>query len=184
MENTTTPAPTLISSALKNGAILGVISIAITLLLYVADYTLMADWKVGLLSFAIFIGYAIYAGINYRKEIGGFIDFGKAFQHGFIIFAVSALISTLFNIVLYTVVDPELPSKLTEASVEAAAKMMENFGMPEEQMDEALEKTREDTAKRFTVGGLATGYLFALIFCAIFALITGAIVKKKVPEVM
>jgi hypothetical protein len=184
MENTETPAPTLMNNALKHGLILGVISIAITLLLYVADYTLMADWKVGLFSFAVFIGYAIYAGIGYRKEIGGFIEFGKAFQHGLIIFAVSALISTIFNILLYSVIDPELPGKLTEASMEATAAMMEKFGVPEDQLEEAMEKAREDTAKRFTVSGLATGYLFALIFCAIFALITGAIVKKKQPEMM
>lgn len=181
MENQTT-SPTLINDTVKHGGILGIISIALTLVFYVVDYALLADWKVGLFSFAIFIGYAIYAGIGYRKEIGGFLSFGKAFQHGFLIFAISALISTIFNILLYTVIDPELPAKVTEVAVENAEKMMEGFGMSGDAMDEAMAKTRKDTEERYTIVGLAMGYVWALIGCAVFALITGAIVKKKEPE--
>jgi Protein of unknown function (DUF4199) len=130
------------------------------------------------------LGYGIYSGINYRNEIGGYLSFGKAFQHGFVVFAVSALISTIFNILLYTVIDPELPEKITEVAVENAQKMMEGFGMSGDQLDEAMEKTKEDTIKRYTAGGLAMSYGFTLIGCAIFALISGAIAKKKEPETL
>lgn len=181
MENQTT-APTLINDTIKHGGILGIISIALTLVFYVIDYALLADWKVGLISFAIFIGYAIYAGIAYRKEIGGFIPFGKAFQHGFLIFAISALISTVFNMLLYTVIDPELPQKVVEVAMQNTEEMMAGFGMPEDKMEEALVKARKDTEERYTISGLAMGYVWILIFCAVFALITGAIVKKKEPE--
>ncbi|HET9053724.1 MAG TPA: DUF4199 domain-containing protein, partial [Cyclobacteriaceae bacterium] len=162
--------------------ILAAISIVLTLVFYAVDYTLLATIKIGLLSLVIFLGYGIYAGITYRKEIGGYISFKNAFMHGFIVFAVSALISTVFNILLYTVIDPELGQKLTDVSVQNAEEMMRNFGMPEGQMDEALEKARTDAAGRYTIGGLALGYVWALIGCAIFALISGAIVKKKQPE--
>lgn len=181
MENQTT-TPTLINDTIKHGGILGIISIALTLVFYVVDYALLADWKVGLISFAVFIGYAIYAGIGYRKEIGGYLSFGKAFQHGFLIFAISALISTVFSILLYTVIDPELPAKVTDVAVENAEKMMEGFGLSGDAMDEAMAKTRKDTEERYTIAGLAMGYVWALIGCAVFALITGAIVKKKEPE--
>lgn len=167
---------------MKHGVILGIISIALTLVFYVIDYALLADWKVGLISFAIFLGYGIYSGIGYRNEIGGFMPFGKAFQHGFLVFAISALISTVFNILLYTVIDPELPGKITEVAVQNAEAMMEGFGLSGDALDEAMEKTRKDTADRYTLGGLALGYVWALIGCAVFALITGAIVKKKEPE--
>lgn len=176
-----TEKSTLTSNAIKHGVILGVISIVLTLVYYVVDYTLLATIKIALLSLAIFLGYGIYAGIGYRKEIGGFISFKNAFLHGFIVFALSALVSTIFNILLYTVVDPELGQKLTDVSVANAEEMMRSFGMPEDQMDEALEKARTDAADRYTVGGLALGYIYAVIFCAIFALISGAIVKKKQP---
>lgn len=181
MENETT-TPTLMNNAVKHGGILGIISIALTLVFYVVDYSLLASWKVGLFSFAIFLGYGIYAGIGYRKEIGGYLSFGKAFQHGFLIFAFSALISTVFNILLYTVIDPELPQKVTEVAMQNTEEMMEGFGMPEDKMEEALDKARKDTEERYTVSGLAMGYVWILIFCAVFALISGAIVKRKEPE--
>lgn len=181
MENET-KSPTLLNNAIKHGGILGIISIALTLILYVVDYSLMANWKVGLLLFAIFIGYGIYAGIGYRKEIGGYLAFGKAFQHGFLVFALSALISTVFNILLYTVIDPELPQKITEVAVQNAEEMMEGFGMTGDALDEAIEKTRKDTEERYTVAGQAMGYVWALIGCAVFALISGVIVKRKEPE--
>jgi len=171
----------LMNNAIKHGVILSAISIVLTLVYYSVDYTLLATIKVGLLSLVIFLGYGIYAGIGYRKEIGGFISFKNAFLHGFIVFALSAFISTIFNILLYTVIDPELGQKLTDVTVANTEEMMRGFGMPEDKMEEALEKTRTDTAARFTAGGLALGYIYAVIFCAIFALISGAIVKKKEP---
>lgn len=179
----TTGKPTMQSNAIKHGLILGAITIVMTLAVYAIDYSLMVSLKFALLSFLIFLGYGIYAGISFRKEIGGFLSFKDAFLHGFILFALSALISTIFSILLYTVIDPELGQKLTDVSVQNAEEMMKGFGMQEgEAFDEAMEKARTDAAGRFTVGGLALGYVWALIGCAVFALITGAIVKKKKPE--
>lgn len=183
MENANA-TPSFINHAIKHALILGGISVVLTLAAYAIDYTLLASMWFGIISLVIYIGYGIYASINYRNEIGGYLSFGKAFQHGFVVFAVSALVSTIFTILLYTVIDPELPGKVTEVAVENAGKMMEGFGMPEEQMEEALAKTQEDTAKRYTPVGLATGYGFTLIGCAIFALISGAIAKKKEPETL
>lgn len=178
-ENTTQPS--LVNSAVKNGLILGVISILLVLVIYLIDYTILVELKMMLLSLVISLGYAVYAGINYRKEIGGFISFGKAFQHGFLTFAISGILYTVFSIVLYHVIDTELPAKLTEASLANTEAMMTGFGMPEDQLEEAMEKARESTAGQFTVGKQVMGYGFALIFYAIIALISGAIVKKNQP---
>jgi hypothetical protein len=86
MENTTQTPPSLFQHALKHAAILGVISIVLTLAAYAIDYTLLVSMSFAFLSFAVYLGYGIYAGIQYRKENGGYLAFGKAFQHGFITF--------------------------------------------------------------------------------------------------
>jgi hypothetical protein len=174
-------APSLVNHALKNGLILGVISVVITLCLYAIDYTLMGQMKFALLGLLVALGYGIFAGSNYRKEVGGFLPFGKAFQHGFFMFAVSGLVSTIFMILLYNVIDPELPQKLTDASMENTMAMMEGFGMSGDQLDEAMEKARESAGDQFTIGRQLMGYGISLIFSAILALITGAIVKKNQP---
>jgi hypothetical protein len=173
---------TLFNHAIRWGGILGAVSILITMTLYAVDYTLMVQLKTLFLSLLIYLGLVIYAGINYRNSIGGYLSFGKAFQHGFLVLAISALISTIFNILLYTAIDPELPQKLTDASIENTRQMMENFGAPEDQVDEALEQARERSDDQFSVGGLALGYVWILVFSAIMALISGLIVKKNEPE--
>jgi len=181
---TTPPSPTMMQHGLRWGVIVGVVSILLTVALYAIDYTVMVQLKFLLISLAIYFGFAIYAGIDYRKAAGGFLSYGKAWQHAMIVFASSALISTLFGAILYFVIDPELPAKLTEASLENARAMMENFGMPESQMDAELEKARERTANQFTPSGMLMGYVIILLSSAVMALITSIFVKKNEPVEM
>jgi len=174
--------PSLFQHALRWGLIVGAISIAMTSVFYAVDYSMLANWKMGIIIFAMFIGLAIYAGINYRNEGDSFLSYGKAFQHAFILMAVSGLVSTIFTIVLYTIIDPDLPAKLTDVALENAQKMMESFGMPEDQMDKAMEAARKRTENQFSVGGLGMGYGIGLIIYAVLSLITSIFVKKNPPE--
>jgi hypothetical protein len=187
--NEATPAtattPTLVQHGLRWGVIVGIISIIMTVVLYAIDYTLMVQFKFLLVSLAVYIGFAIYAGIEYRKSVGGYLSYGKAWMHTMVIFAVSGLISTLFAALMYAVIDTELPAKLTDAAVENAREMMAGFGMQEgQQMDEAIDKARKDTADRFTPWGQTKGYFILLITSAILALITSIFVKKNEPVEM
>ena len=174
--------PDLKQHAAKNGAILGAISIIISLLVYVVDATIYADWWYGLLLLVISLGYISYSGIQFRNEIGGFLSFGKAYVHGFIAFCTAGLIGILFQILLFQVIDPDLVNILIDASVENTAAMMEKFGADPDSMEEALDKVREDMPDRFSAVGQLKGYGIALIFYAIFSLISGAIAKKKDPS--
>lgn len=171
----------LFQHALKWGLIVGGISIALTCVIYAIDYALLANWKTGIVIFLMFIGLAIYGGINYRNEIGGYLPYGKAFQHGFILMAISGLISSIFMVLLYTVIDPELPEKLVKVGMENAQAMMESFGMPEDQMDKAMEDARKRTENQYTVSGTAMGYGIGLIIYAVLSLITAIFVRKNEP---
>jgi uncharacterized integral membrane protein len=185
MENSsTTEQPTLLQHAFRWALITAGVSITYTMLLYIIDYTLMVQLKMLFIALAVYFGITIYAGVDYRKSIGGFLPYGKAFQHGFIILAVSGLFASLFNLLLYFVIDPELPQKLVDASLENTRAMMESFGAPEESMDEAMEKARESSAKQFTVAGMAMGYIWIAVFSAIMALISSLFVRRNQPEVM
>lgn len=186
MENNSSAeqTPTLFQHAIKFGIIMGGIGIVLTLLLYAVDYSFLADWKLGVIMLLVFIGFIIYAGINYRNQIGGFIPFGKAFQHGFIALAVAGLIGTACNLLLFTVIDPELPQKLADVTIEKTAAMMEGFGVSGEQLDEQLAKMKEEMPAKFGPVGLLTQYMWSLIFYAVLALISGLIVRKNQPELM
>ncbi|MBX2896496.1 MAG: DUF4199 domain-containing protein [Cyclobacteriaceae bacterium] len=166
---------------IKWGLIVGAISITLTVLLYVIDYTLMVQLKTLFLMLLIYLGVTIYAGIDYRNNIGGFLPYGKAFVHGFLVLAISALVATLFSAVLYHVIDTELPQKLTDASLENTRQMMEKFGAPEDAIDKALEDAKGRTANQFTITGQLISYASILFFSAIMALISAIFVKKNQP---
>ncbi|HEY5826666.1 MAG TPA: DUF4199 domain-containing protein [Cyclobacteriaceae bacterium] len=177
-------APTLVSHAIRWGLICGVIGVVISILMYVIDYALMVQLKMLFISLAIYLSLVIYAGIDYRKSIGGFIPYGKAFTHGMMIFAISGLIGTIFSILLNHVIDPELPQKLTEAALENQRVMMENFGAPPDAIEKGLEEARVRTENQYKISGIAMGYVFILVFSAIMALITSLVVRKNEPESM
>ena len=173
--------PTLLKHAIRWGLIVGGVSIGLTTLLYIIDYTLMVQLKTLFTLLAIYLGFVIYAGIDYRKTVGGFLSYGKAWQHGFVILAMSGVVATIFNFVLYNLIDPELPQKLTDASIENTRAMMERFGAPEASMDQALAQARESTSKQFTPAGQALGFLTILASSAIVALISALFVRKNEP---
>ena len=172
---------TLKSHVIKWGLIIGAISIILNILLYVVDYTLMVQLKTLFILLAVYLGITIYAGIDYRNSLDGFLPYGKAFVHGFIVLAISALVATLFNMVLYNVIDPELPQKLTEASLENTREMMTSFGAPEESIDQAVEQARASTEKQFTLTGQLISLVSIFFFSAIMALISAIFVKKTPP---
>ncbi len=185
MEESTQSQPeettSLFQHAVRWGLISGIIVVLLTVVYYVVDISLIVNWKVGLLTFAIYIGFAIYAGIQYRGLEGGYLAYGKAFQHGLVLFAIAALVSTAFNLVLYTVIDPELPGKLADAAVAQTESMLRGFGTPEDAIEEAMDKARGDMENQFSPAGVAKSYLYALIGCAVFALITALFVRKNEP---
>jgi hypothetical protein len=184
MEQTTSTSPNLFKHALKSGAIIGGIGIAITAILYVVDLSLLANLKVGIVMILVFLGLVIYMGINYRKEAGGYLSYGKAFQHGYVTLLVSGFISTLFQILLYHVIDPSIPGALTDISLEMAEEMMAGFGMSGDQLDKAMEQARIDTPARFTVVGLLKQFAWGFLIYAIISVITSIFVKKNEPVTM
>lgn len=172
---------TPVAAGAKAGAILAAINIAITVIMYVADPAAMANWWLGLLILVLNLVLVVVFGIKYRNSVGGYLAFGKAYIHGFVALAVSGFIVILFNILLYTVIDPDLVGVITEASIEKTAEFMQNMGAPSESIDEAIAQMEKDMPGRFTLSGFLTQYGIGLIIYAVVALITALIVKKNEP---
>ncbi|MBL7865096.1 MAG: DUF4199 domain-containing protein [Cyclobacteriaceae bacterium] len=180
-QNTQNAAPTLMSHALKHGIILGVISIILVVVCYVVAFSFMVTFKFIAIVLLICLGYVIYAGINYRNEIGGYMGYGQAFQHGILIMLVSGVLGTLFNLLLYNIVDPELGQKMTDAIIANTEEMMANFGAPQASIDQTIEGMRTEMPQQFTPVGQLIGFGKAIIGYVIIALITSLFVRKNVP---
>lgn len=172
------------SNAIKSGIILGVITIVISLLMYLVDYTLMVKWWY-LLIFTpiIMIGATAYFGVSARNENGGYLNFGKAYIYSIICMLVASVVGLVWSILLLQVIDTELPQMLTDTAVSNQEAMMQNFGAPQDAIDEAIEKSRTDMEESMTLGGQIKGFFTtSLIFAAILSLISSLFIKKKEPE--
>jgi heme/copper-type cytochrome/quinol oxidase subunit 4 len=170
---------TVVQHGIRMGLILGVASIILTLLFYLIDPTLFAKWWLNLIVLFVIIVVVVILGRNYRLSIGGFMSFGDAFKHGFIIFLLSGLLSGFFNILLFQVIDQDLKTVVGDAAIEQTEAMMEKFGAPDEQIEEALEKAEESMAESFSTSGQLKGQMWAILFYVILSLITGLIVRKQ-----
>jgi hypothetical protein len=166
--------------AIKWGLILGLISVIITLLIYLVDIAIFTKTYFSFIYIAVYIGFVIYAGRDYRTQMGGFLTYGKAFLHAFVILLIAGFIDRVFLYILFNFVDPQAAETLLRLTMETTMKTMEAFGAGSsnpEMMDE-MAKGLQDA---YTLGGLAKGYLIMIIGYAVGAAIIGAINKKNEP---
>ncbi|TDQ08498.1 DUF4199 domain-containing protein [Pedobacter metabolipauper] len=166
--------------SLKNGLIIAAVSVVLSLVLYFIN-PLMAYTSLwlGLVLFVLFIALLVYAGKTIRTDAGGFWTFGEAFKSFLIMGLIIASLSTLYNVLLMTVIDPELPVKAGAAIDENTRSMMEKFGSTSEQIDEAMAKAGNNADKlKITPKNVVTSFGVSLAVYGVLALILAAILKK------
>lgn len=166
------------SYVIKYSIIIALVGIATTTLVYIVDETIMIKWWFGLISLAITLGLLIYFGNVMRKENGGYLSFKKGFIFVFLIVIFSSIISTAYSLILYNVIDPDLGARLTEALVDQTTQMLQNFNLPEDQIDESIDKMLEkDNFSAISI--LQSAGIGSVVGGLILGLIVGAIIKKK-----
>lgn len=182
MEETNKTQPDFNTQAIQTGIILGFTSIIFYLGAYIIDVSYIVNWKFGLTLYIIYLILAIILGRKYRSEIGGYMSYGEAFKFSFFAFTVSGVIAILFNIVLYNVIDPELPANLTKIMIETQEQMFSSLGVSDDILDEAILKLEEDVPKQYTTIGQLKSSWVVLIFALILGAISALFIKKNKPE--
>ncbi|EDM38667.1 hypothetical protein PBAL39_21380 [Pedobacter sp. BAL39] len=182
-EKTLGEKKTLNTMAATNGVIIAIVTLVLSLVIHFIDPVLpYTSLLVQLFSFVVFIGLLVYAGTSIRKELGGFWTFGDAFKSFLIIALILAAVTTVYNVVLMTVIDPELPKKAAVAIEESQRSMMARFGATEEQIEEALAQGGNmEERLRITPKNVVTSFGVGLAIYGIIALIMAAILKKNPP---
>jgi hypothetical protein len=153
------------------GAILGFAGVIYSVLLYMLDQT--ANQALGYVSILISLVLLVLGMKSYRNSVlDGVMPFGKAFGFGMVVIAVSALIGTIYQYIMVTVIDPDIMIKM----MEAAEEKMISKGIPDEALEQAMNIT-----KKFMQPGLmaAIGLATSLFFGTIMSLIVAAIMKKE-----
>lgn len=159
------------------GVIIGIVSALITATIYAVDLNLFTEWWIGVLSILTYLVLGIILLVKTKKELKGVFSFKDAFTTYFIAIVIGILISVLFNILLFNVVDPSAKETVNELIIKYTMNMMQKLGAPSSAINEAIAKMRENDP--YSPIELLKGSLFSIGFSSIFGLILAAIFKSK-----
>lgn len=158
------------------GIILGVVSVLITATIYATDITNFVNWMLGIGIFLVALVILIIAVAKAKKAQNGFISFKEAFTTYFIAAALALAIGTIFNYLLFNLIDPSAKETLTEETINMSVEWMQKAGSSSEDIKKVVDEAR--AADSFGIVGLIKSYFFGLIFHIIIGLIVAAAMKK------
>jgi hypothetical protein len=173
---TVSPRP----AGMRWGAILGLISVALTLLymmLGIIDFSgQKSNMLSNIISWAVMIGIFYFAFKQHRdEELGGFISLGRCVSLGFWISLISGFIGAVFIYVYFGFINPDFMANIMDVAVEQA----ESRGQDPEQVRQGMEMV----GWMFSPGFFAAmGLIMSLIFGLVFSALVGLVVKKEAPR--
>ena len=170
---------------IKNGLIYGSVNIIYLMITYVMGVDAMMSYYNVIISLVVSLGLMIFMGTQVRSARGGYMSLKEGFKSIMVIYALGAFLYLLFNHMLGTVIDPELPSKMAEATIEKTMAMLESLNVPEDQLDETYDKmgdVKTAVHENYTLAGFVTSYFWTVLLGSIGALIGAAITKKENPN--
>lgn len=163
------------------GLIVAGIGILYTAIAYLTGNPgLFTVWYLGLGVGVIGIVIQIVGVTKYRSSQGGFMSFKDGFTIYFMTALLATVLSTLFSMLIFNVVDTQFADLVNNEILEATISRMEGFGTPEEVIKQTIEKM-EESGGQFTLMNQLKSLAYAMIFNAIIALIVAAFTKKNRP---
>jgi hypothetical protein len=173
METTTSTRPTITSTALRYGLLVGLASIVFSFILIATNQ--LGNSLLGLVSLAIAIVGIVLAQRDFRARNGGFMSYGEGLGIGALLSLVSGVLSSIFSFV-YRVIDP---SAFDGAIEQARAKMEAAGTMSDAQIDQAM-----TMSQKFSTGpiGFVVGIVGAVFIGTLLSLVISAILKNAKPE--
>jgi amino acid transporter len=166
-------------SILRYGIIVGVVISAYMALLYAAGMDVFANWWYSVIMYPISIGLICYFTIQLRnKHESEPFQLKQTFIILLSMLMLATLISTIWNIVLFNVIDKSLAKELSVRILEETEKTMEKWGAPEEAIKETL-KEMKDLPSQFKPGAQLLSWLKGGLFMALISVVCASFIKRK-----
>ncbi|MCX6333132.1 MAG: DUF4199 domain-containing protein [Bacteroidia bacterium] len=156
---------------LVSGLILGLIGVVYSLVMWFLDLTF--NKNIGYIFMLAEVVILFFLVKSYRDNyMHGMISYGQALGAGVIIFLYATIITSIFSVILYSVIDPELMNKGLAFNEE----MYQKRGMTQEQIDMA---TKVAAKMMKPVISVPIGLVVSMFFGLIISLIVAAFVRKE-----
>lgn len=166
------------SIGMQFGVLAGLGCILFTLVLYLIRIDLV-------LSFWIFAGYAIIVifkiitGLSIRKARNNYVNFKDGLRSIFLVSVISLFMWNVFNAVMFSYINPQLIELSKEKALERTAKIMEIAGASEDEIDDALDKVKDQdfspslstSAMNYAMSCIV-GFIYSLAIAGLFYLVT------------
>jgi hypothetical protein len=168
---------TTAKTALNFGIILGGVSLVYSLMLFFLDMHYQGETATTIIGYLILIAILLWAIRDFKKNNNGYISLSEALKIGVGTSLISALIISIYTIILTQYLDPEFIDKSIEFQKQKL--LQEN---PEISIDNVNKMF--DMQKEFSGPFMISGFIiiFNLFFGFIISLIVGLILKKSKPE--
>lgn len=160
------------------GTVSAITSIIFTLVVYMINKHYLVSFVVGSISIILALVFPILAVVFFRKENNGLLSFKEGFVISFVVLAFAAMINSIFQYILYNVIDPGLVQMILEETIRKSTELMEKFGSSQEDIDKTIESLQEQDIS-FTPKRLMSNYMLNLLFGAFLSLVISAILRKK-----
>ena len=169
--------------AVTNGVIVGILSVVIGIVVYYAAPSLLGSIGFGIASMVVSLGIYVFFTIDLREKIGGFWSFREALKGIFLMAFVAGLLYSVVNYAFYNFVEPQAFEKVASYMEAGTSKTLENMGMEQEQIDEAVSKQMEGIKEQYnpTISQFFKNLAIAVLVQFVMSLIFAAIFKKEAP---
>ncbi len=160
-----------ITTHIFKGLILSAVSIVFSVIMYVFNL-----YEYGWLSWVnliLIMGGIIYGNILFANQSNNNVTFGNIFAHGFKITAVIIVITTVYTLLAFKVLFPDMIDIVLEIQ---RKKMLENPKLTDEMIEQAI-----NLSKKFFVPFAIGGTILGTGFTGAIASLLGAAFAKKNP---
>lgn len=162
------------------GLITGILGALITTLIYVINLELFTSMWIGIGSILLYIIIGIVLLTKTKKELKGIFSFKDAFTTYFISALIGILISVVFNIILFNIIDPGVKETLKEITIKYMTDTMHKFNTPQSAINEAIKKLQENDP--YSTIELIKGTVFKIAFSALFGLLLALVFKSNAAQ--
>ncbi|AFM04141.1 putative membrane protein (DUF2232) [Bernardetia litoralis DSM 6794] len=169
--------------AIRYGLILGVVNI----LLAVFGYLMGVEFAMSY--YAVISGVISFAAIIFvcnriKSENKGIIRYFDAVKLVFITLMLSYVIGSVYNYVFNNFIAPEYTEQIAKLSLDKAESLMESMGMPESDVDTAMEEARRESKKSLEspLMPFLQSIMVGAVVLFVIALIAAIFVQRKPAE--
>ncbi|SFU55877.1 Protein of unknown function [Pustulibacterium marinum] len=157
---------------LSNGVLLGLITIAIAVIMYVTGLVYTYNWVSGVVGFLVMIAFIVLGMSTFKKE-NTYLSLSQALKIGIGISLIAGILGALYQFVFFNYIDPEFMAKVLENSRHQIIE--QNPEVTQQQLDQIASMQENFSSPIITA---AMGILSSLFLGFIISLISGLIMKK------